>query len=177
METEQKPRIGIRVGEECPLCHTVRAQNVHRLKFQSISELVKDDDRWPKKHSSEIQMLCDAIESLFHDYEGAAWRIADALWMLARKWRHAPGIGEPTGMGAMLANHGLDKPTTGKGIAPKVRWAILSRDEYRCVCCGRGAPDVELHIDHIHPRSKGGSDFYGNLRTLCSECNIGKGAN
>ncbi len=177
METKQKPRIGLRVGEECPLCHTVKPQQAGVIKFQTLRELLDEEDRWTSRHAAEIELLCDAIQHLFQDYEGAAWRIADALWMLARTWRHAPGIGEPTGMGAMLAEHGLVKPSANKGIAPKVRWAILSRDEYRCVCCGRGAPEVELHIDHIHPRSKGGSDFYGNLRTLCSECNIGKGAN
>ena len=53
--------------------------------------------------------------------------------------------------------------------------AILKRDNYRCVICGRGQKDgVELHIDHIHPWSKGGETVFENLQTLCTVCNGGK---
>ncbi len=33
---------------------------------------------------------------------------------------------------------------------------------------------VELHVDHTVPWSKGGETVLGNLRTLCSDCNLGK---
>lgn len=56
------------------------------------------------------------------------------------------------------------------------RFRILDRDDYRCLACGRNPETggVVLHVDHIKPRSKGGTDDDENLQTLCSECNIGK---
>lgn len=62
----------------------------------------------------------------------------------------------------------------------ELRYSILVRDGFRCVLCGRDASDgVKLQVDHIKPRS-----LYpqlekepSNLRTVCSDCNIGKGDN
>lgn len=62
------------------------------------------------------------------------------------------------------------------GISRHERFAVLTRDGFRCRYCGRGAPDVVLHVDHVIPRSKGGSNERWNLRTACADCNVGKGA-
>ncbi len=35
--------------------------------------------------------------------------------------------------------------------------------------------EVELHVDHIIPWSKGGETEEGNLEAKCSKCNLGKG--
>lgn len=54
-----------------------------------------------------------------------------------------------------------------------VRKAILRRDNYRCVVCGRGkANGVELHVDHRVPVDKGGTNTIDNGQTLCSEHNL-----
>ena len=58
-----------------------------------------------------------------------------------------------------------------------IRWQILTRDNFTCQYCGRKAPDVELHIDHIIPKSKGGTNESENLVVACAECNIGKADN
>ena len=42
-----------------------------------------------------------------------------------------------------------------------------------CAYCG--ARNVPLEIDHIHPRSKGGSDRVSNLTIACHDCNQRKG--
>ena len=34
--------------------------------------------------------------------------------------------------------------------------------------------DVELQVDHVYPKSKGGDDNFKNLVTACKECNTGK---
>lgn len=63
------------------------------------------------------------------------------------------------------------------GIPPSVRWEVLERDRHRCTSCGRSAAEgAILEIDHIHPHSAGGSDDPGNLRTMCRDCNRGKGS-
>jgi 5-methylcytosine-specific restriction endonuclease McrA len=49
---------------------------------------------------------------------------------------------------------------------------IIDRDGAYCVNC-RSTND--LTIDHIHPRSKGGSNDIENLRILCRKCNSSKG--
>lgn len=58
----------------------------------------------------------------------------------------------------------------------KRRWAILQRDNFTCTYCGRkpGVNDVWLTIDHVIPKSKGGTNVPENLVTACSECNRGK---
>lgn len=58
----------------------------------------------------------------------------------------------------------------------RIRWQVLNRDRFRCKCGLSPAEDaaVALHIDHIHPWSKGGETILDNLQVLCSKCNLGK---
>jgi 5-methylcytosine-specific restriction endonuclease McrA len=58
----------------------------------------------------------------------------------------------------------------------RTRFLVFMRDNFSCRYCGRSTdePDVELHCDHIIPKSKGGDDYFDNLITSCSECNQGK---
>lgn len=56
-----------------------------------------------------------------------------------------------------------------------LRHEVFKRDNYTCVECGAKKEDgATLHIDHIIPVSKGGSDEMNNLQTLCSDCNLNK---
>jgi hypothetical protein len=62
-------------------------------------------------------------------------------------------------------------------IPLKTRWAVLKRDNYRCVKCGASPAtnhNVELQVDHKWPRSRAGSSDLDNLQTLCQDCNQGK---
>ena len=58
----------------------------------------------------------------------------------------------------------------------KLRFEIFKKDNFRCVYCGKTPEEynIKLHLDHILPRSKGGEDVISNLRTSCSQCNLGK---
>lgn len=55
-------------------------------------------------------------------------------------------------------------------------WEILARDNWTCCSCGHSVKEhgITLHVDHILPRSKGGTDNRENLQALCMKCNIGK---
>lgn len=54
------------------------------------------------------------------------------------------------------------------------RFDILLRDRFTCQYCGRKAPAVALEIDHIQPKSRGGSNARPNLQVACYDCNRGK---
>jgi len=57
-----------------------------------------------------------------------------------------------------------------------LRWLILKRDNFKCRSCGRGVEDgAKLEVDHIIPVSRWGETKESNLRTLCRQCNQGKG--
>lgn len=55
-----------------------------------------------------------------------------------------------------------------------LRISILTRDSYTCQYCGRRAPQVDLHVEHIISRFDGGSDHPSNLVAACTDCNYGK---
>jgi hypothetical protein len=61
-----------------------------------------------------------------------------------------------------------------KNISKKLRFEILKRDKFTCCYCGRKAPDVQLHIDHVVPVAKGGGNDPLNLIAACADCNGGK---
>ena len=52
---------------------------------------------------------------------------------------------------------------------------VFARDAWTCVYCRRAAPEVELSVDHVEPRMKGGDNSRGNVVTACVGCNRDKG--
>lgn len=58
----------------------------------------------------------------------------------------------------------------------RLRYEVLRRDNHTCQYCGRSAPDVELHVDHVIPVALGGRDEPSNLKAACRDCNSGKGS-
>jgi len=62
-----------------------------------------------------------------------------------------------------------------KWIRPEKRLAIYLRDGMACAYCGRGIEEGDtspaLTLDHITPRSRGGSNEATNLITACVRCN------
>lgn len=64
--------------------------------------------------------------------------------------------------------------TNRKSMSKKTRFEVFKRDGFKCQYCGKCAPEVVLHVDHIHPISKGGEDDMMNYITACVDCNGGK---
>ena len=55
----------------------------------------------------------------------------------------------------------------------KTKKQIFERDSYKCVICGRGPKEgMEIHVDHIKPKDKGGKAILDNGQTLCSQHNF-----
>jgi predicted restriction endonuclease len=66
---------------------------------------------------------------------------------------------------------------TKKKSFKSLRIKVFERDNYRCQICGRSAKDgINLEVDHIIPRAKGGKDEMTNLHVLCEDCNRSKSA-
>ena len=52
---------------------------------------------------------------------------------------------------------------------------LLNEYGLRCWWCGCCLPAEKLTIDHLKPKSKGGSNSLENLRLSCFQCNNSRG--
>src|ERR1700693_2976098 len=52
---------------------------------------------------------------------------------------------------------------------------IFARDNNQCQYCGKRFPTSELSLDHVLPRSKGGTNTWENIVCACINCNVKKG--
>ena len=52
---------------------------------------------------------------------------------------------------------------------------LFARDKHRCQYCGLHAPQHELSMDHVLPRSRGGGTTWENVVCCCLKCNTRKG--
>jgi len=55
----------------------------------------------------------------------------------------------------------------------EVREYLLNKWDRKCAYCD--AQNLPLQIEHIHPKSKGGSNRISNLALACEKCNLKKG--
>lgn len=53
---------------------------------------------------------------------------------------------------------------------------LLTLQSNRCYWCCRLLIGEKFHVDHVYPRSRGGSDDRENLRVSCVPCNLSKNA-
>ncbi len=51
------------------------------------------------------------------------------------------------------------------------RRAVFARDSHACQYCGTGAEN----LDHVQPRSRGGTHTWENVVAACRRCNLRKG--
>jgi 5-methylcytosine-specific restriction endonuclease McrA len=62
----------------------------------------------------------------------------------------------------------------GTLVGYSVREYLLNKWNRKCTYCG--SDNLPLQIEHIHPKSKGGSNRISNLCLACEPCNTKKGA-
>lgn len=60
-------------------------------------------------------------------------------------------------------------------LLPVSRRTVLARDRYTCQYCGSQPGKVELTLDHLLPRSRGGETVWENVVAACGPCNRRKG--
>jgi hypothetical protein len=73
-----------------------------------------------------------------------------------------------------LSHEPIKETKKGRSIPASLRFLVLKRYGFTCKYCGRKAPDVELHVDHVIPWSKVKEHKIENLVAACRDCNIGK---
>ena len=52
---------------------------------------------------------------------------------------------------------------------------IFARDQSRCQYCGKRFSTTALSLDHVVPRSRGGTSTWENVVCCCIQCNVRKG--
>lgn len=107
-------------------------------------------------------------------------RVDGAMSWTERLIRWAPVVGicvERVAFDAqLLQNPGIAGVEYQRGTLAgmEAREYLLAKWRRTCVYCG--VTDVPLNLDHIHPKSRGGSDRVANLTLACVPCNQAKGA-
>jgi 5-methylcytosine-specific restriction endonuclease McrA len=93
-------------------------------------------------------------------------------WSTAAPLHSANGSVERPKPSVVRLKSYLDLPKlTSKGM----RSDIYKRDKHKCQYCSKKFPDKELTLDHVFPKSRGGSNEATNLVTACKACNNRKG--
>lgn len=65
------------------------------------------------------------------------------------------------------------KYTQGELAGYEIRQYLLEKWGRKCAYCG--VKNTPLEVEHIHPKSKGGSSRVSNLTIACRNCNLAKG--
>lgn len=135
---------------------------LNKLILMAVSDWADADGVW-SLNVPKLAAFCEADES----------SIEAALSALTER-----SLAAIVGAAVQLAFHDRltrpDRPSAAVPqwrIAKAKRFAIYARDGHACVYCG--AADA-LSLDHVVPRSKGGSDSEHNLVTACQPCNSSK---
>jgi hypothetical protein len=120
------------------------------------------------KEVESERLSMETVKALAHELAAAAV----PLW----GWGDGEGGWVREIIAEAFDDAGLSRSTTvtstRKPLSAKVRRIVFERDGYRCRRCGGW---LDLHVDHIVPVARGGTDDLENLQTLCRDCNIKKG--
>jgi hypothetical protein len=135
--------------------------------FENLLVLWQHYGRQPRR--AELAQTPSTISQTPYGRRFGSWSAALAAFV-----EYANG----SGVEAPLAQHAQpNRRETGREPSLRLRWRVLQRDRFTCRACGASPAlslNVELHVDHIVPWSKGGMTVLENLQTLCSGCNLGK---
>ena len=88
---------------------------------------------------------------------------------------HQQGFLVKISKGCYKYDHDFVKNRKLEDFNSEQKQQILTRDNFRCVICGAGKLDgIELQVDHIKPKDKGGKATINNGQTLCAKHNFRK---
>jgi hypothetical protein len=149
--------------------------------FDNIVELWTHYARQPNFH--ELNRPPSRVGSKAYVRRWGGWRAALGAFITYVNQSPSPSQGSDSDEAELERPVGpisiAAVPSDPRSISLALRYKVLCRDRFRCQICGRSPANdigVEIHVDHIVPWSKGGKNLEQNLRVLCFDCNLGKGA-
>ena len=76
------------------------------------------------------------------------------------------------------SDHYLQNLIAMQSAQAKKLWrkAIKEANNYECIYCGAKHHEHDLTIDHVHPRTMGGTNITSNCVPACRSCNQSKGS-
>lgn len=168
-------------------CMHIRADTQYH--FPTLAESVEPGCDWvgpswhlpltPMHVAEKLQLEFAALYPLLDTTTRLARGLPSRLGSLVKRfvaWYEArPLPGERPPAGPDVTEQLLGELGSYRAVRAGLWWDVLAADGWKCRSCGRGPADgVSLEVDHIEPRSRGGSNERSNLQTLCRKCNIGK---
>jgi hypothetical protein len=136
--------------------------------FENVLELWTQFGRQPRR--AELSQAPSRVSQSPYSRRFGSWGAALRAFV---EWANASEVESPS-----MTQSSLDKATP-RDPSLRVRFRVLQRDRFTCQGCGASPATslgIELQVDHVRPWSAGGETKLENLQTLCSRCNLGKGA-
>ncbi|HOE97445.1 MAG TPA: HNH endonuclease, partial [Candidatus Sumerlaeota bacterium] len=118
-----------------------------------------------------FQELARIVSEDFQTYDFESWRELSQFGRDAHPVIHTPNFSLLVPHVIVLSRYHRVPPRTVKFN----RRNIFLRDQYCCQYCGRRPHESELSIDHVVPRSRGGTSRWENVVLACVACNTKKG--
>lgn len=148
--------------------------SIGKLKLNTLlkKEKIRIKEKLYKSPATQfrlsVTLYCSTLNGRIYDKKEQVFSVAEIV-TLARRLKNKTG----DFYNDREIWNALCRVERGK-VSNKMRFSIYERDGYRCCRCGVSGRYANLEIDHIFPISKGGKTVYGNLQTLCHDCNYEK---
>lgn len=153
--------------DSCDLVDVAIYQSLKSEAFFRGEHFLNDRESWSKVC---IETITENIP-LLRRSNGKPWPISE-IERRVKKICNSKGLKMIYEDGYVFVFMGeICPPSPPKPDSPKRKF-VLERDGNKCLKCGA---ESGLALDHVLPKSKGGSNRVSNLQVLCHKCNNEKG--
>lgn len=132
---------------------------------------------WCPLHASTVkEAIALVAKGSAYIIEPGTYQLHDlASWDSVSRAKMATGVRAIRSQRLVLLPPEVIVLSTYDGLAERgvvfSRKNIFKRDRYTCMYCGAQPGPAELTIDHVKPKSKGGTSTWENCTLACVECN------
>jgi 5-methylcytosine-specific restriction endonuclease McrA len=137
--------------------HITNVRRAIALLFRRLAEVVDDERGHYAAHTLESWRELSALRSAFRGPH--------------QDWVRAVGYD-------LEAPRVIRLVACDRGPRQRLRFNrrnVFARDGNQCQYCGAHFPSSELSLDHVVPRSRGGTTAWENIVCACVACNVRKG--